>query len=195
MSLPEGSGQGVGPRKGGCAELCFLPARVRRAEDVRRATAEPVVPLKACTWESCTGKTRGIYGAPDPRSLQIRLLWSQEEPAGNWILSPRRHLERGVHLLRERRVKGGASRPLTARGVPRQHQRIPGTALASPQQSRPPSTLPGCKGGKRLAFPHPPKRLQQPEDLPGGLRGGQTHLCLGPRVWEPGLPSPDAHTP
>jgi len=51
-SLPEGSGQSVGPRKEECAELCSLPAGYRRAADLCRATAETAVPLKACTWEA-----------------------------------------------------------------------------------------------------------------------------------------------
>lgn len=42
---------------------------------------------------------------------------------GNRTLSQRCSLERGVHLLRERRVKRGASRPLVAQCVPQLDKR------------------------------------------------------------------------
>lgn len=65
-SLPEGSGQGAGPGKRDCAELCSLPAGYRRAADFYGATAEMAVPLNACTWEARAGRARGFSTAPEP---------------------------------------------------------------------------------------------------------------------------------
>ena len=58
-----------------------------------------------------------------------------------------------------------------------------------------PTRLLGCQGGEGLSFPHLPRRLKQPRGSTWGQRGGPSSLCPGPRVWEPGLPSPEARTP
>lgn len=43
------------------------------------------------------------------------------------------------------------------------------------------SRLLGGKGGESLAFPHPLRRLQQPQGPTEGPKRGKTHLCPGPR--------------
>ena len=58
-SLPEGSGPSLGSNRGVCAELCFLPARIRRCLQGNRRD-ERRVSLRACTCESCAGTTRGF---------------------------------------------------------------------------------------------------------------------------------------
>lgn len=72
-SLPEGPRRGVPKRD--YAELCFLTAGTREQETSTGQAAETVVPLKACTWEVWTGRTRGFDSVPNPRNLHILLLY------------------------------------------------------------------------------------------------------------------------
>lgn len=53
-----------------------------------------------------------------------------------------------------------------------------------------PTRLLGCQGGKGLAFPHPPRRLEQPRGSTWGLRGGPSPLCPGPGSGSQASPPP-----
>lgn len=69
------------------------------------------------------------------------------------------------------------------------------------QQPRPPpanalpSQISGCKGGKVLTSGIRQNVCNNQKDLPRDCKADKGTYCADPRVWEPGLPSPDAHTP
>lgn len=99
-----------------------------------------------------------------------------------------------MHLLRERRVKRGSSRPLVAQCVPQLDKRSPGAARSLPQQSRSPPAdgLPFQIAGVQ--------RRKEPR-LPASTKAAGTtrRIYLGAQTWTdpslPGGPGPEAKSP
>lgn len=104
--------QSLGPKRGVCAELCFLPARIQKCLQGNRRD-ETRVPLRACTWESCLGTTRGF------RALQTQAIFKplfsaagRKRPGTG--VSAKGATLRGACTPQRGRVKPGAARPLIA---------------------------------------------------------------------------------
>ncbi|ELR58211.1 Putative protein PFD1115c [Bos mutus] len=114
--------QSLGPKRGVCAELCFLPARIQRCLQGNRRD-ETGVPLRACTWRAAQGRPEGFRRS---RSRQ-RSNPSSLQPGGSdpdRSLSQRRHFERGVHSSERKAWDPGlqAQAPGT---LPKQHTSLP----------------------------------------------------------------------
>lgn len=104
--------QSLGPKRGVCAELCFLLARIQKCLQGNRRD-ETRVPLRACTWESCLGTTRGF------RALQTQAIFKplfsaagRKRPGTG--VSAKGATLRGACTPQRGRVKPGAARPLIA---------------------------------------------------------------------------------